>query len=181
MAGRLDWSNRTLPRAAAVLGVVVVLTILAPPPAYGQMSLNLWACKKLEPRSQDFFFDLRYTQCGNQFTAKDPYVGLVAHLQNVNDHTRVTIEVSDPSGTPVWSRQLTYSPTAGYYYPNIRIWVVLPLAADTQALAAENVRLTASMIQLTDKPAAERLGEWTLRVQADRAGTRTMKFTLTGP
>ncbi len=108
-------------------------------------------------------------------------MGLVAHLQNVNDPTRVTLEVSDPSGTSVWTRQLNYAPTAGYYYPNIWIWVVLPVAADTQALASENVRLTANTIRLTDKPAAERSGEWTLRVQADRAGTRTMKFTLAGP
>lgn len=173
--------NRTLPRAAAALGVAVVLTVLAPPPVYGQLTLNLWACKKLEPSSQDFFFALRFSQCGNRFTAKDPYVGLVTHFQNIDNPTRVTIEVSDPAGTSVWTRQLNYAPTAGYYYPNIWIWVVLPVAADTQALASENVRLTANTIQLTDKPAVDRLGEWTLRVQADRAGNRTMKFTLTGP
>ena len=176
MAGRLVRWNRTLPCAAAVLGVAVALAS----PAYGQSVLNLWACKKLEPRSQNFYFDLRYAQCGNQFTAKDPYVGLVAHFQNVRDSTRVTTALSDPSGTQVWSRQSDYPLEAGYHYPNIWIWVVLPRAADTQALASENVRLTANMIRLTDKPAAERLGEWTLRVQADRAGTRTMKFTLTG-
>lgn len=180
MAGPLDRWNRTLPRAAVALAVAVIVTLVAPH-AYAQLTLNLWACKKLEPRSQDFFFDLRYTQCGSQFTVKDPYVGLVSHLQNIHDPTRVIVEVVDPSGTTVWSRTLNYSPTAGYYYPNIWVWVVLPIAADAAALANENVRLTANMIRLGEKPAAERLGEWTLRTQADRAGTRTMKFMLSGP
>ena len=162
---------------ALFLGVMAI-AILEPPGVEAQISLDLVACRKIEPGTQAFFFDLRYSQCGNRFTSKDPYVGLVAHLRNVDEHTRVTVEVFDPGQASVWKRDQTFAPTAGSYYPNLWVWVVLPVAAGIDGLATENVRLTASVIRLTDKPAPERLGEWTLRAQADRAGPRTLKFTL---
>jgi hypothetical protein len=143
-----------------------------------QISLDVVACKKVEPGTQGGFFFLRYNQCGTQFTAKDSYVGLVAHFRNVSDYTRVTVEVLDPGQAAVWKRDTTYETTSGSWYPNIWVWVILPVAADVATIAAENVRLTASVINLTDKPVAERLGEWTVRARGDRVGTRTVKFTL---
>ena len=78
----------------------------------------------------------------------------------------------------VMKRETRYETDSGTYYPNIWVWVILPVGADVSTIAAENVRLTISIIKLTERPVAERVGEWTLRAQADRAGPRTLKFTL---
>jgi len=170
--------NTTLRWAVAVLLGAMAIAVLTPPVVEAQISLDLVACKKIEPGTQGGFFFLRYNQCGTQFTAKDPYIGLVAHFRNVTDYTRVTVELLDPAQAAVWKRDTTYETTSGSYYPNIWVWVILPVAADVQAIAAENVRLTTSIIKLTERPAAERLGEWTVRTQADRLGSRTLKVTL---
>ena len=163
-----------------VLLVVGVLTvaILTPRSVEAQISLNVSACKKFEPGVQEGYFSLRYNLCGIQFTIKDAYVGLVAHFRNVQEYTRVTVELLDPDQASVWKIDRTYEVTGGMYYPNIWVWGILPVGADVAAIATENVRLTGNIIKMTDKPAAERPGEWTLRVRADRAGARTMKFML---
>jgi hypothetical protein len=162
---------------ALFLGAMAI-AVLMPPVVEAQVSLDLVACKKIEPGTQGGSFFLRYSQCGTQFTAKDPYVGLVAHLRNVTEHTRVTVELLDSVQAAVWKRETRYETDSGTYYPNIWVWVILPVAADVSTIAAENVRLTTSIVKLTERPAAERLGEWTVRAQADRLGSRTLKFML---
>jgi hypothetical protein len=170
--------NTTLGRVVVVLLGVMAIAVLTPPVVEAQISLDVLACKKFDPGTQGGFFSLRYSQCGTQFTAKDPYVGLVAHLRNITEHTRVTVELLDPAQTAVWKRETRYETDSGTYYPNIWVWVILPVAADVSTIATENVRLTTSIVRLTERPAAERLGEWTLRAQADRLGSRTLKVML---
>jgi len=160
-----------------LLGVMAI-AVLDAPAVEAQVSFDVVACKKFDPGTQGGFFFLRYSQCGTQFTAKDPYIGVVAHLRNVTEYTRVTVELFDPAQASVWKRETRYETDSGTYYPNIWVWVILPVAADVSTIAAENVRLTTSIIKLTERPAAERLGEWTVRAQADRLGSRTLKFML---
>jgi len=174
--------GRVMRGGVVLLAVITAIAIVEPPVARAQLYFDVLACRKLEPGTQSGFFFLRYSQCGTQFTAKDPYIGLVAHLRNVREYTRVAVEILDPAQTVVWKREARYETTSGTYYPNIWIGAVLPVGADVAAIASENVRLTANIIRLADKPAVERPGEWLVRAQADRAGPRTLTFTLlSGP
>jgi hypothetical protein len=157
---------------------VALLAIAGPlPVAESQSSTWLVACKKLDVRSGGFVVDMVYSQCGAQFTTSDPYVGLVVHLERVQDRTEIIAELLDPDQAVVWTRRAVYAPEPGYLYPNIWLPAVLPVAADTAAVAAENVRLTPYVIKLEGKSARERVGEWTLRAQVNRT-THTRKFTL---
>ncbi len=73
-------------------------------------TIELVACKKLAAE-QNY---LQTAECGGTFTTDDPYVGLVIHLQQIFDRTRVEAELLDPDQTLVWSRTITITiPVAG--------------------------------------------------------------------
>lgn len=180
-----SWRDR-LPKGIAV-GVIAFLAVAVLPPEAGtaQTTSEVRTCKKLEFRPHGGGSELVSSQCGNQFTTRDAYIGLVIQLRNVRDQVRLDVELQDPDQASVWTRQAQINPPApatDSFYELLWMFAVLPIAADPTALAREDVRLAFSVIRIQGgKPVSERLGEWTLRVRQDRGAPITLKFTLQQP
>lgn len=180
-----SWRGR-VPRGI-VAGVIAILAAAVLPPEAGtaQTTIELRTCKKLEFRLHGGGSELVSSQCGNQFTTRDAYAGLVIQLRNIRDQVRLDVELQDPDQASVWSRQTQINPPAlatDSFYEVFWMYAILPIAADPTALAREDVRLAFSVIRIQGgKPVSERLGEWTLRVRQDRGAPITLKFTLQQP
>lgn len=158
-----------------VVGAAAALVVgLMPLATEGQSAFGQF-CKKVEPRVG---MEPTVRECGMRFTAADRYVGIIIRLGRLGEDTHVGVELLDPDRASVWTAQRTISVPAGYFYPDWWMWRVLPVTADEAALAAENVILTAAMIQVEGKPVRERVGDWTLRIRLQRGAPVDFRFAL---
>jgi hypothetical protein len=169
-------------RIPAWLGLVacVALFLTFPTTPVQAQSLNLLACKKVIPRGAVEGSELIMRDCGSRFTAQDPYVAVIVHLQRVEYEIRLGIQLLDPQENTVWAGRGSIRPDPGISYSDIWIWALIPLAADPAALALENRLLVSHMLQFRGKPWRERTGEWTMRAIIDSRPPRELKFTLEG-
>ncbi len=167
-------------RLATLLVLAGAVLAIAGQPVEAQTAVNLMACKKLTLTrvfGGGFADNVTMRECGTRFTTQDPYIAVVIHLQRLRETVDLAFQLLDPSDNPVWvgRRQIRVEPDSGY--ENLWMFVVLPLAADLRALAAENPELALAALQLTGRPARERPGDWTLKLVA-RGTTHTLKFTI---
>ncbi len=164
---------------AGLIGIVTVM-MLAPQKAEAAR-IELVTCKKLVPEGSVFGSDLKRSQCGTQFTTKDDYVGIVIHLRDVRDKTKVEVELLDPEQLSVWKIGGTVALPEEMYYESYWIFGVLPIGADIRSIVQGDPKLLMRIIPIPGKPARERLGEWTLSARTDGGPALILKFTVQTP
>jgi hypothetical protein len=174
-------SGANLGRVLAVVAAVSLLGLGQTTGHAQATTVELSACKKIIPQrgfSPGFTDSLTTRECGNRFTAADPYVAILITLRLIRESLDIGFQLLDPSEAPLWAGRAQVTVEAGYYYENYWLYAVLPVAADLRALAAENAQLAAAALRFPGRPARERLGEWTLRVSINRGRPHVLKFTL---
>lgn len=170
------WVRQTV--AIVLVGGVLAL---CGPTVEGQTTVTLAACKKLiTSRLPGGGSDSITTRdCGTRFTADDPYVALVINVRFLRDTTELAVQLLDPADTSVFATRTQVNVPPGEVYQNYWLFIVLPLAADPRALAAESPDLVRAALRLPGRPAGERPGDWTFKLIA-RGTTYTLKFTIVG-
>jgi hypothetical protein len=164
---------------ALAVGIGVATLLLLPHEAVqAQGNTTLLACKQLTFRQTMGGSSLGTKDCGNQFTTDDPYIGLVIQFADLRDDVDVAILLIDPEQTNVVATRTTIKVDPSIRYSTYQIYLVLPIAADANALAMEARQLADAMIRLRGKPARDRLGQWTLSVALGRGQPKLLKFVL---
>lgn len=163
------------PLVLAIIGILLG-GFLHPYPVHAT-TYYLRACKKLITEKSVYGSDLKVSECGESFSTKDAYVGLVIHLQDIFGRTQVDAEILDPEQKVVWTENLTIDPPEETRYSDYWITPVLPLG-DPAEIVRGNPGLLLSIISTKEKPFRERLGEWTFRVGLNGGAPLTIKFKL---
>jgi len=170
--------TKTLARLLVPVAVAAALIVLLQLAADAQARLSLSACKKAISRDTVYGSEWVPRDCGNRFTTQDPYIALVILVEEVREgQTVVAVQLLDPEQTSILASRPTLTVDPGRII-SYSFLLVLPVAADTEALARENRRLVNAMIPVRGKPVRERLGEWTLSVGLNRGTPQTLKFRL---